>query len=145
MLSLLWGVAIQEGSALTAPSLAHSRLNCGVSTALGSTFLCSPFDAVIKLGTLFIVGDLSYVLPVDVEGRGGSKGGKGSVEGGGGGECGGGDEGRYDGEFNGGGRGGGGGSGGGGSGGGGRATNFRMTRAPGTTLHLIEGGTALIS
>ena len=78
----------------------------------GSTFLCSPSDAVAELGTLFVTGDLSDVLPVDVEGHGGGEGGKGNI--GGGGD----DEGKDDGRFGGGGWGGDGSGGGGGSGGG---------------------------
>ena len=141
--SSLWGVLIQEGSASTIPPFAHSRLSCGVPSVSGSTFLCSPSDAVAELRTLFITGDLSDVLPVDVEGRGGGEGGKGNIGGGGDGE------GKDDGRFGGGGGGrdgsGGGGGSGGGSGGGGETTNIQMIGAPGTALHLIEGGTALTS
>ena len=76
---------------------ARSRLSCGVSTASGSTFLCSPSKAVASLGTLFVARDLSDVLLVDAEERGGSEGRKDNVGGGGGGEDSGGDEGRDDG------------------------------------------------
>ena len=94
--------------------MARTRLSCGVSTALKSTFLCSPSKAVIGLRTLFIIRDLSDVLPIDAEGSGGEEAAKGNIEGRGGGEDDGGDEGRDDGWSVGGGRGrdGGGGEGG---------------------------------
>ena len=88
------------------------------------------------------MGDLSGVLPIDAEGRGGNERGEGSVGGGGDGEGGGG-KGRDDGGFG----GGGGGSGGGwsGRGGGGRTGNIQMIGGPGIAHHRIEEGTALIS
>ena len=52
----------------------------------GSTFLYSPSEAIVKLRTLFVAGDLSDVFPVDAEGLSDDKGGKCIVEGGGGGE-----------------------------------------------------------
>ena len=101
-----------RGLRINRPLFGPSRFNCGVFSASGSTFICSPSDAVIGLGTLLIAGDLSGVLLIDAEGHSGGKGDKGNVRGGGGGE----DSGD-----------GGGGGSGGKSGGGGRITNIRTT------------------
>ena len=142
--SSLWGIAIEGGFASAALSLAHSKFSCGVSTALGFTFLYSS-SAVAGLGTVCVTGDLSRVLPIDVEGHGGGEVGNGSVGSGGGSEGGGGGEGGGD-SGPGGGDGGEGGSEGG-SGDGGGTTNIRMIGrlALQTTNIRMEGGIALIS
>ena len=67
-------------------AFAYSRVSCGISSASESTFLVYPSGVVVGLGTLLAVGDLSGVLPVDAEGRGGNERGKGSVGHGGDGE-----------------------------------------------------------